>query len=65
MGEHTYILKISEMIEEGKIHLDIDVASLHVSHDGWCGIYKDNYCNCEPDIKYEPQPQQTKNQTRR
>lgn len=48
--EHTYLMRLLDLHQEGKIpagswhHVD-------VYHDDWCGIYRGDFCDCNPDIR--------------
>lgn len=54
MNEHNYIIKISKLVEQGKL-LEVGVHLVKVSHDNWCNVIKGNhkYCNCDPDISLD------------
>ena len=49
--QHNYQKKLARIQEQGGLNLAPGVHDMAVSHDVWCGIYKGNLCNCDPDIK--------------
>jgi hypothetical protein len=45
-GNYTDKLKeAGEKLTPGQVH-EVDVC-----HDDWCAIFRDNPCNCEPEIR--------------
>lgn len=39
---------VAQLQANGNGHL---VAHIQVSHDDWCAIFRQNPCNCDPDIE--------------
>ena len=51
--EHNYSEKVKREALEAGLDLRPDAYVAHIFHDGWCDIYNDGYCNCDPDIEFE------------
>jgi len=46
-GRHNYsdgMMEAAKTLDSGQIGM------LRIRHDGWCKIFKGDYCNCEPDL---------------
>jgi hypothetical protein len=49
--DHNYNLKLLRLHAEGKVptgglwHADI-------RHDDWCAVFRGQYCDCDPDIRF-------------
>jgi hypothetical protein len=48
--KHDYFKKLLELYHQGKIRAP-DLIEVDVYHDDWCGVYRGQYCNCDPDIE--------------
>ena len=51
---HNYERIIKKMIAEGKIPASVGVSHIYVMHDDWCEIYNGGYCNCNPEVTFNP-----------
>jgi hypothetical protein len=50
--DHNYLVKLRRLAEEGTLPRgEFHLAS--IAHDDWCGIYRGDLCDCEPDIYIE------------
>ena len=56
-GEHNYFRPYIEatakamkdgLVERGRVTI------ANISHDEWCGIYRGELCNCDPEISFQP-----------
>jgi hypothetical protein len=47
----NYVRKLRDLWRSGAIPRDAGLHMLTVWHDGWCGIYKAQRCNCDPAIQ--------------
>jgi hypothetical protein len=34
------------------------LTEVDIYHDDWCGIYHGGYCNCDPELKLRPSPEE-------
>jgi hypothetical protein len=53
--QHNYGIKLLKLYAEGKL----PTCGLHVldiCHDAWCGLYRGQRCNCDPDIRLRRPP---------
>lgn len=50
--EHNYNLKLLRMDAEGKVPRGPGVWHADIKHDNWCAIFRGQYCNCDPDIRF-------------
>jgi hypothetical protein len=55
--KHNYYEKLVKLFEEGKVPRG-RITDVDICHDDWCRIYQGGYCNCEPEIKPWPQPEE-------
>jgi hypothetical protein len=51
--KHNYYKKILDLYERGWLS-GVSLGFVDIYHDDWCGIYRGQYCNCNPDIKVRP-----------
>jgi hypothetical protein len=49
--EHNYLKKLRAMIATGALPCDVGLHRLTVAHDDWCGVFQQQRCNCDPDIR--------------
>jgi hypothetical protein len=47
--KHNHIRKLAWMRAQGR--LPDGVHGVEVSHDDWCGVWTERYCNCDPDVR--------------
>ena len=52
--QHNYVKVILAMVEAGKISQDIPLSQLEVYHDDHCGVFEGRFCDCEPEVEYNP-----------
>jgi hypothetical protein len=55
--QHNYYKKLMELLEQGKVPPGC-LTDVDVYHDDWCGIHRGGYCDCDPEIKFRPWPEQ-------
>ena len=48
--KHNYVKKLLALHRQGKINSP-NVFGIDIYHDDWCGVYRGQYCNCNPEIK--------------
>jgi hypothetical protein len=48
---HNYVRKLHYLWRIGAIPRTVGLHQVRVYHDNWCGIYKDQRCDCNPDIR--------------
>ena len=48
--KHHYHKKLLKLYEQGKIP-SASLGLMDIYHDDWCALYRDAYCNCDPDIQ--------------
>jgi hypothetical protein len=49
--QHNYLTKLYAMWESGELPREAGYHQLTIKHDGWCGVFQDKRCNCDPDIR--------------
>ena len=49
--EHNYLRKIAFMAKTGALPRDVGFHQVSVYHDDWCGVWKQQRCNCDPDVR--------------
>ena len=49
----NYVRKLHFLYCLGAIPRDIGLHMINVYHDSWCGIFKNQRCDCNPDIKWK------------
>jgi hypothetical protein len=49
--EPNYLTKLRYLWRIGALPRTVGVQMVEVYHDGWCGIYQEKRCNCNPDIR--------------
>jgi hypothetical protein len=49
--QHNYLRKLAYLQRVGALPLSVGVHQIDVYHDKWCGIYRNDRCHCDPDIK--------------
>ena len=47
----NYITKIHQMWQTGELPRDVGFHQVSVCHDAWCGIWQQERCDCDPDIR--------------
>ena len=53
--KHNYYRKVMELVERGEVQLcPGQVREVDIYHDDWCGIYRGDYCDCDPEIEVRP-----------
>ncbi len=56
-GEHNYLrpyfAAVAKAMQDGLFESP-RVVIANVQHDGWCGIYRGEFCNCDPEIAFQP-----------
>jgi hypothetical protein len=55
--KHNYYRKLMELCEQGKVPPG-RLTDVEVCHDDWCPIHQGGYCDCDPEIKLRPLPEQ-------
>ncbi len=51
LNSHHYQTKLLEALLSGKLAIEPgQYKHVEIRHDDWCGIFKGERCNCEPDI---------------
>jgi hypothetical protein len=53
--QHNYLVKLEELYRQGLIPVP-SVCWVDIYHDDWCGIYRGDYCNCDPDVQVHQLP---------
>src|SRR5260370_17700836 len=53
--KHNYFQRLRKLYDQGKIP-SLSLTLVDIYHDDWCGIYRDNYCNCDPEIQLRLRP---------
>ena len=56
-SEHNYFRPYLEATTKGLEDGTIErgrVTIINVHHDEWCGIYRSELCNCDPEIDLQP-----------
>jgi hypothetical protein len=54
---HNYYEKLLRFIEQNQVPRE-RVTEIDIWHDLWCRIYRGGYCNCDPEVKFRPPPEQ-------
>jgi hypothetical protein len=54
---HNYYEKVMRLYRESKV-LPGRIRDVDIYHDKWCRIYRGGYCNCDPEVKLRPLPEQ-------
>jgi hypothetical protein len=49
-SEHNYMKKLLHILET--MDLPPTVTHILIRHDSWCGAYRGEACNCDPDIVF-------------
>ena len=49
MRRHNYLIKLRRLESECKLQPGLWHADIR--HDDWCGIFRGQRCDCEPDIR--------------
>ena len=52
--KHNYYKKLMKLHEQGQFPTAA-LTEVYIFHDDWCGVYSEDYCNCDPDIKLRSQ----------
>jgi len=47
----NYVRKLQYLWRVGAIPRDVGLHLVDVAHDDWCGIFQQQRCNCDPDIR--------------
>lgn len=47
----NYVRKLRYLHRIGALPREVGLHMVEVYHDDWCGIYKDQRCQCDPDIR--------------
>jgi hypothetical protein len=55
--QHNYYKKLMQLVEQGRVPL-ARAAEVEVYHDPWCSLLRGGCCNCDPEIKLPPLPEQ-------
>ena len=55
--KHNYYDKVMKLFREGKVPRG-RLTEVDIYHDAWCGINRGGYCNCDPELKLRPPPEQ-------
>lgn len=52
---HNYLKKLAQMEQRGQVKVGPagSLNNMTVRHDDWCGVYKGEECNCDPNIEFE------------
>jgi hypothetical protein len=48
--KHNYFKKLMKLVAEAQLSAG-SLAAVDIYHDDWCGVYRGQYCNCDPQIK--------------
>jgi hypothetical protein len=55
--KHNFYKKLMKLVAEGKVSPG-RINEVDICHDDWCRIYRGGYCNCDPEIRLRPAPDQ-------
>jgi len=55
--KHNYYKKLMKLVAQGQVPRG-RLADVDIYHDSWCRIYGGGYCNCDPEVKLRPPPEQ-------
>jgi hypothetical protein len=47
----NYVCKLHYLWRIGALPRDVGVHLVDVAHDGWCGSFQAQRCNCDPEIR--------------
>jgi len=50
--EHNYNLKLLRLNARGKVPKGAGLWHAEIRHDDDCTIFRDQYCDCDPDIRF-------------
>lgn len=50
LTKHNYYRPLMEILEKHPELRTAGMRDIDIRHDSWCRIYKNGYCNCNPDI---------------
>jgi hypothetical protein len=53
---HNYYKDLMKFIEQNDL-LPGSVTEIDIYHDDWCRIYQGAYCNCNPELRRRPSPE--------
>lgn len=48
-SKHNYYKKLVQLHAQGQIPTP-SLSLVDIHHDDWCGVFRGQYCNCDPDI---------------
>jgi hypothetical protein len=48
--KHNYFKKLLALYDLSLIRA-AELVVVDIYHDSWCGVYRGQYCNCDPDIE--------------
>ena len=48
---HNYMRKLKYLTRVGALPSSTGLHMIDILHDRWCGIYRQQRCNCDPTIK--------------
>ena len=49
--QHNYVRKLHYLVQSGVIPRTAGLHHITVYHDDWCGIYRRQRCNCDPELR--------------
>ena len=55
--KHNYYKKLMKLVAQGRVPRG-RLSDVDIYHDSWCRIYRGGYCNCDPEVKLRPPPEQ-------
>ncbi len=50
-SSHNYVPLVTDFILAGKIYNPAELEAITVTHDDWCDIHTEGFCNCKPLIR--------------
>jgi hypothetical protein len=48
---HNYQKKLATLEEQGQLTFAPGLHDMVVRHDDWCGVFRDQRCDCDPEIE--------------
>jgi hypothetical protein len=53
--KHNYFKRLRKLYDQGRIP-SMSLTLVDIYYDDWCGIYRGNYCNCDPESQLRKLP---------
>lgn len=51
IAQPNYVRKLHYLYRTGALPKDIGVHMISIFHDAWCGVWQQQRCDCDPDIR--------------